>query len=362
MNDLANILQRVLNEEEGDGDWDNLIRYINDNIKIINNKITKFATEESVSLLLKSVISLTRWLGFASHQRYCTLFDLAQDVGINVTPADFYSPIPSTKELGERAWRLRYDQVRTYDFGIDEQLELLKSFSRWRSELEDIPEEEKEPGGFYWKNPMFGPLDASFYYYMIREFKPSTIIEVGSGYSTMLAARAAIMNGNTNLVCVEPFPSEALKRGFPSLTRLLKEPVQDVDLSEFESLQDGDFLFIDSTHVSKIDSDVNHLVFQVLPRLQKGVFIHIHDVPLPFDAGRNKILFLKQFWNEHYLVQAFLMHNNDYKIILMNHLLGREHTEAVVKALSGKPYFIGGGSIWIRKAVYQSQHSVSKLY
>jgi hypothetical protein len=152
------------------------------------------------------------------------------------------------------------------------------------------------------------------------------------------------------LTFIEPYPQllhSLISDADRERVTILPQPLQAVDLALFDTLESGDVLFIDSTHVSKVDSDVNRLFFDILPRLKPGVYVHIHDIHYPFEypihafrAGRA--------WNEIYLLRAFLQFNSQYQIVLMNTFLEhfhedffREHMPLCLVNL--------GGSIWLRR-------------
>lgn len=178
------------------------------------------------------------------------------------------------------------------------------------------PEFEYE---FHLGNNAFEALDAEVLHCIIRHFKPKRIVEIGSGYSTRVSARAALMNQHegrpTNLTCIEPYPSQTLRNGFPGLSSLLISDVQDVDPAIFRTLEKDDILFIDSTHVAKIGSDVVYEYLELLPRLQPGVIVHIHDIFMPFEYPREWILRDQFFWTEQYLLQAFLAFNTTFDVL-----------------------------------------------
>ena len=118
---------------------------------------------------------------------------------------------------------------------------------------------------------------------MIRHFRPRLIIEVGSGFSSLVAAEAIAKNKNSALICIEPFPQDFLRQGFPGLRSLIEKKVEEIDLEFFSQLNCGDILFIDSSHTVKIRGDVNYLFLELLPRLKPGVIVHVHDIFFPFD-------------------------------------------------------------------------------
>jgi hypothetical protein len=280
---------------------------------------------------------------------YAKYFALWEQHGFHVTPVHFYQPLPDTRTLTDRPW------VESATPGIEwneaQQLRLLQHFAQFQSEYDLFP---SAPTGvdsdFYLNQNLFDGTDALVLYCMVRHFKPSIIFEVGSGMSSLLSAKAALKNGATTLVCVEPSPNEVLKNGFPGLTSLFRQNVQDVSLETFEKLGENDILFIDSTHVVKIGSDVNYLFLEVLPRLQPGVIVHVHDIFLPEEYPRPWVLNDFRFWTEQYLLHAFLCHNSAFEILFANNYMGVKHREAMQATFPRSPWW-GGGSFWMRRKV-----------
>jgi hypothetical protein len=176
--------------------------------------------------------------------------------------------------------------------------------------------------------PGYTQVDAFTLYAIIRELSPPRYIEVGSGLSThycdLARQRNREVGGDTKMICVEPFPSKRLSEN--SAVELIKAEVQDVPLDVFQQLRDGDVLFIDSSHVVRLDGDVPYLFLEVLPVLAPGVHIHIHDVPFPFNIPYPPGLWTMldhpgsqpwpMYWNEAMLVQAFLALNSSFEITL----------------------------------------------
>ena len=183
---------------------------------------------------------------------------------------------------------------------------------------------------------------------MIRHFQPRLIIEVGSGFSSLVLGQAAEKNKNSGLICIEPFPREFLRERFPGLQSLIEKKVQDIGLELFSQLASGDILFIDSSHTVKIGSDVNYLFLEVLPRLNPGVIVHVHDIFLPFDYRRDWVLDEFRFWTEQYLLQAFLTFNSEFDVLLANYYLSHYHQAQLQAAFPDLPRWIGG-SFWIRR-------------
>lgn len=217
----------------------------------------------------------------------------------------------------------------------------------------DYPEtlqESAELKDFHTRNSQFSWLDARALFVLLRHWKPARFIEIGSGFSTLLAAdvNRRFLGGGMQITCIEPYPREFLKAGIPGVERLVEEKVQDVPAHVFQTLQSGDVLFIDSSHVAKTGSDVNHIYFNILPLLPKGVRVHIHDIFLPDDYPREWVIDENRSWNEQYVLRALLMYSNRFRIDFSCNHAHRRHAELVRQALdlpNGAAF--GGGSIWI---------------
>src|SRR5947207_305286 len=183
---------------------------------------------------------------------------------------------------------------------------------------------------------------------MIRHFQPRLIIEVGSGFSSLVLGQAAEKNKNSGLICIEPFPGEFLRGGFPGLQSLIEKKVQDIDLEFFSQLDPGDILFIDSSHTVKIGGDVNYLFLEVLPRLKPGVIVHVHDIFLPFEYRRDWVLDEFRFCTEQYLLQGFLTFNSEFEVLMANGYLAHRYMEDLKATFTNSPWW-GGGSFWMRR-------------
>ena len=153
-----------------------------------------------------------------------------------------------------------------------------------------------------------------------------------------------------DITCVEPHPRPFLARGVPGVTRLLRTRVQEVPLQLFETLAPGDVLFIDSSHVAKTGSDVNTLLFDVLPRLTPGVRIHVHDIFLPHDYPKPWALEDNRSWNEQYVVRALLMFSSGFRVIFGSSY-GFWRFPAEVRAALAHPRGVacGGSSLWVER-------------
>jgi predicted O-methyltransferase YrrM len=268
-------------------------------------------------------------------------------------PGHFYSPIPDLREIELDAERLFGDQ-RPSLVGIDlreeGQIETIRSIAELVA-VAEFPEEKSSARRFYWRNTQYGLADAYTLVGMIRMLRPRRVIEVGSGFSSAAMLDAIPVDGSPRFTFVEPFPARlrALLRPEDSARfALLEQRIQDVPLSTFAALEANDLLLIDSSHVVKTGSDVVYLVTEVLPRLAKGVVVHIHDIFYPFELLESWVR-NGHAWSETYLVKAFLQFNNSFEIVLFLHWL---HTEApqVLRSIDPRLEQGGGSSLYLRRS------------
>ena len=281
--------------------------------------------------------------------KFHEIFPLWERHGFHVTPVHFYQPIPDTRSLPEALWD-RPSELVGIDMNDTTQLDLLRNqFPRFRHEYDRFPAEPTgEPGRFHFNNGLFDGTDALVAYCMIRHFQPRLIIEVGSGFSSLAAAEAIARNKNSALICIEPFPLDFLRQGFPGLHSLIEKSVEDIGLEFFSQLESGDILFIDSSHTVKIGGDVNYLFLEVLPRLKPGVIVHVHDIFLPFEYRRDWVMDELRFWTEQYLLQAFLSFNSEFEVLMANAYLAHRWMGELKATFTNSPWW-GGGSFWMRR-------------
>jgi predicted O-methyltransferase YrrM len=251
-------------------------------------------------------------------------------VGVFPILNHYYEPLFDDRQL-----KLSLDRDRVLS-GIDwndkEQLTLLEGF-RFQEELEAIPFGKPAGGGpaFYYDNPSLGPGDAEYLYCMVRHFRPHRIIEIGSGYSTLIAQLAVRQNRLEEpayvciQTCIEPYEMPWLEK---TGVEVIRKVVEAVDPALFTSLGRNDLLFIDSSHIIRPQGDVLFEFLEVLPMLQPGVIIHVHDIFSPRDYTKRHVVDEVIFWNEQYLLEAFLTCNDRFRIIgalnyLKNHYPGQ---------------------------------------
>lgn len=226
----------------------------------------------------------------------------------------------------------RERRLPAIDWNIEGQLAWLSRFGSLSDELRDIPVEKPEPFDFHFGNEAFLSGDAEYWYQLIRTVKPGKIVEVGSGYSTLMAAKAIRKNGEQDPgyscrhVCIEPYEAPWLEgRGID----VLRKKLEDLDFDFFSGLGPNDILFIDSSHVIRPGGDVLFEYLELLPSLSKGVIVHVHDIFSPRDYPMAWLAGRVHFWNEQYLLEAFLSHNHDWKIIGALNYLHHNHYDAL---------------------------------
>jgi len=285
-------------------------------------------------------------------------FSFWQILGFHVTPVHFYQPIPDTRKLKDNLWQKK-SQLVGIDMNEGKQLELLSSFvSKFRKEYDIFPKNKTNlPYQYYTNNKSFGSINGEILYCMVRNYKPKRIIEVGSGFSTRLTAQGILKNKKENnidcdFITIDPYPNEVITRGFPGVSKLIEEDLQNIGLEEFKKLQENDIFFIDSSHVLKINSDVQYEYLEILPRLNEGVIVHFHDIFLPVEYPKKWVLKEHRFFNEQYLLQAFLMFNKDFEILWAGSYMYLKHPELLKKSFNSynpDPETGCPGSLWIRR-------------
>ena len=173
-------------------------------------------------------------------------------------------------------------------------------------------------------------------YAFVRQRKPQRVVEVGSGNTTLVNAAAMRKNAAEGfpgeLFAIEPYPAPYLKQGLPGLTRLIPAKVQDAPFDLFLSLKAGDILFIDSSHVVSMDSDVLYELLGILPKLAPGVLIHFHDIFSPLDYPEKFVKRNLCFWGEQYMLEAFLSFNSAFKVVWTGSAMQHFHPEVLREA------------------------------
>jgi predicted O-methyltransferase YrrM len=272
----------------------------------------------------------------------------------NVPAGHFYSPIVLVEDVKKREseiWKNReIDNINGINLKTDDQIELLGNFTKYYAEL-PFKSDKQHNIRYQFENIYYSYTDGIILYSMIRHFKPKRIIEIGSGFSSalMLDTNELFFDNQIELTFIEPYPIRLyslMKQSDKDNTIVIESDVQSISLDVFSKLQAGDILFIDSTHVAKTGSDVNYILFEILPILQSGVLIHFHDVFYPFEYPKDWV-FRGFSWNEDYFLKAFLMYNDKFQIKIFSEYLHLYYKESF-KDLP-LSYKNTGGNLWIEK-------------
>jgi predicted O-methyltransferase YrrM len=272
-------------------------------------------------------------------------------VGVFPILDQYYEPLFQSEQLRNRGGRRR--ELPGLDMNVERQLALLRRFT-FADELLQFPEDNAPSGGFFYRNGSFEAGDAEYLYGVIRHFKPMRVVEVGGGYSTLIIAAALSRNRlepgreRARHICIEPYENPWLSAVG---VELLRATVESVDKGVFTELQANDVLFVDSSHVIRPGGDVLFECLELLPILKPGVLVHFHDVFTPREYTQSTFDDMR-FWNEQYLLEAFLSLNRDYEVIGAVNFLAHEFWDELAAAC---PVFAKEsgrrepGSFWLRR-------------
>lgn len=271
-----------------------------------------------------------------------------QDRGIILEPARFYSTIPLIKDI-ENAFEYSEDMpFALHDmFDVNKMKKIIKRLSKYSKEFNPpLDGNCNEPESFFWNNGLFSYSDAMSYYSMLRDVKPNVIVEIGSGYSTLVALEAIEQNNKGKIISIEPYPSAWLQN-MEAIT-LIEKPAQSFDADFFNSnMSNGDVLFIDSTHTVKSGSDCLHLYLRVLPRLSRDLFIHMHDIFLPYGLPLEWGMERHIHWTEQYILLAYMINNQNCEVLFGSYFAQNKLPAELEQFMHGY-YNSGGASFWIK--------------
>ena len=236
----------------------------------------------------------------------------------------------------------------------------LSGFCSLLGSLKRIPD-ESTPDAL---DPCWGPqrffssLDAIALYGMLFEFRPKRFVEIGSGYSTRFARRCIDDHSlGTRITSIDPVPRIGVDKLCDSVFR---QPLEELDLTIFDELEPGDFLFVDSSHRTFSNSDVTVVFMDVLPRLKPGVVVHFHDIFWPYDYIPE---WNDRYYSEQYLLGSYLLGGGglNIRVLLPNAFVVRDPELAGIcrpfleiagvrrpRLADTSPYGIGGGAFWLK--------------
>ena len=270
-------------------------------------------------------------------------------IGVFPIRDHYYEP-----QFDHRQPKLSFSQDRTLpgiDWNTNEQLKMLTAFT-FSGELSDTPQEEPDTLAFYLNNDSFRAGDAEYWYQLIRSIKPRKIFEIGSGHSTLMAIKAIRRNHEDDPkyeckhVCIEPYEMPWLEE---TGVFVVRKKIEDIAPAFFSELEANDILFIDSSHMIRPQGDVLFEYLDLLPTLNKGVIVHVHDIFSPRNYPAQWLEQEVRFWNEQYLLEAFLSHNSSWRIVGALNYLHHHHYDAL-KAVA--PFLTPDrepGSFYIRR-------------
>jgi hypothetical protein len=322
-------------------------------IKKFLNKLLRMAFNDNLlfaifNIVPSRIVKIVLWFLY----RNPTFMD---KWGYHLRLFHYYEPLPDFPSITqEQALKRRHSTC--VDWNLETQLDLVQKLSLYGVEIQELADQQSSSLKFDFFNDFYSELDAAIYYALLRENKPSTVLEIGCGYSTQIAALAIARNKQEgkigNIICIEPYPEPRLTEANIDF-KLITEKVEDVDINVFKKLEAGDILFIDSTHTVKFGSDVCREILEILPEISSGVWIHFHDIFFPYDYPPQWLIKDRTAWSEQYMLEAFLSYNNCFEVILANHWLSVDYPQEVSKLWSGvlkwkDPYHHCGG-LWLRK-------------
>jgi hypothetical protein len=268
-------------------------------------------------------------------------------------PGHYHSPLLDIESLGPSQPNMAFDGVEFW-----EHIDLRPKEQRaYYEDLLDrfpflpFPSQKTDDYRYFTDNGWFHFGDAFTLSGIIRKEKPRRIVEIGSGFSTaVMLDTLSQTNQSAALTCIEPSPDRLrtlLSSDDKAALTILMQPIQEVLLSTFDLLDVQDILFIDSSHVAKIGSDITFILLRILPRLRRGVLVHFHDIFYPFSYPASWIR-QGRAWNESIFLRAFLVGNRDFQVVAFNSFAGYCFPGLFRERLAG---FLNepGSGIWLRK-------------
>lgn len=275
----------------------------------------------------------------------------AERLGLQVVLKTYYSPIPDLRQQPPDIFERR-DPLHGIAFDLEAQLGFVEEhLAPYVHELTDGAADVDARYRFEIDNSSVPETDARVMYTMIRDLKPRRIVELGSGQTSRVIAQAVRRNAAegspADYRAYDPFPT-AVDEGLPGLDALERTKAQEVGDDVFRELQDGDVLFVDTTHTVKLGGDVNRIILGALPLLAPGVVVHFHDILLPYEYPEYLFNDFGLYWAEQYLLQAFLACNPSFEVRCAVNALCQQHGDRMVAA-GIKPVDKIGSSFWLRR-------------
>ena len=279
---------------------------------------------------------------------------LGARLDLDMVARNLYSPVPAVPPPDAPEWR-RASELPGIALDTSAQLDWLEATLAPRvAEFCARVDPDRGDLRLDLRNGYYQLADAALLWGMVRHFRPRRLLELGAGFSTLVSAAACVANAGegevVEHVCVDPEPRTAIPAGLPGLTRAERCSAADLPLERFLALEAGDILFVDTTHTVKRGSEVNYLVLEELPRLRAGVVVHFHDIFLPYEYPREWFAH-GTYLAEQYLVQAFLIGNAGWEVLLAAHACSSAHPERFARAIPlFDPSTVGQEAFWMRRS------------
>lgn len=288
-----------------------------------------------------------------SHTRFQTEeYEVLPKGRYDIVERNFYSPIPNLEQLPDDIFERR-SRLAGVDLRIEGAIELIEGeLAPFIVEM-DVPNDGPQPPGtFFLHNENYETVDAELLYAFVRARKPKRVVELGSGFSTLLigeAARRNLAEGEAiEHLAFDPYPrAQIFGEQPPPPTVFEPLPATEVPPERLAELESGDILFVDTTHTVKLGSDVNHIILDVLPALAPGVLVHFHDIFLPWEYPQVWFEKMDYYWAEQYLLRAFLAFNDAFEVVVPASAVAVEHPDRLDAVV---PSFTPGrrpGAFWI---------------
>ena len=277
---------------------------------------------------------------------------IAESRGHELVRRDFYSPLPDVAQLPDSLWSESRPMVGV-DLGTDSAMALIEEqLGTYIGEF-DPPSDRP---GYEFARSSYGPGDAEILYAVMRHLKPSLVVELGSGASSHFIHAARERNGMGEHHVYDPYPFAV-----PSVSALGRvegvilhlEPGERLDTAEIAgSLNAGDVLFVDTTHTVKTGGDVDRIFLDLVPRLAPGVWIHVHDIFLPYEYPRAWVVDERRAWGEQYLLQALLVFNGGFQVEIPLYAVACAHAVRLAAVVPSFSPGIAPGAFWFSRVVH----------
>ncbi len=307
-------------------------------------------------LLFPLTILSSLWLKFIRtyiitffHSYSPVSFYIFKKIGLFPIINHYYEPLFDRSLLKESLRNNR--NLNGIDFKVSKQLDLLNKFE-YQNELIELSKLPKSHLNYSFKLGPFRSGDSDILFNFIRFKKPKRIIEIGCGHSTLMIQHAIKFNKiedpryDCQHTCIEPYENSWLN---DLDVKLISKRVEEVELELFKDLGTNDILFIDSSHILRPQGDVLFEYLEILPSLNSGVLVHIHDIFSPKDYLDEWKLNGLNFWDEQYLLEAFLSFNDHFEIVCAVNYLKHNHYEKLALKCPLLTIDREPGSFWIQK-------------